>query len=100
MEALQHPSLVFKDSELAASKVETTGMGLPFARSGGFALTFKLIGQNKTWAVRLFQKDRLNDKLAERYGAIARGIKNSGLPYFVDFSFLPAGISIQTKTYS
>jgi serine/threonine protein kinase len=100
MDALQFPSKVLKDPELAAAKVETTGMGLPFARSGGFALTFKLIGPNKVWALRLFQKNRDGDKLGERYGAISRGIKNSGLPYFVEFSFLPAGISIQTQTYS
>lgn len=100
MEALQFPSKHLKDVELANAKVESTGMGLPFARSGGFALTFKLIGNNKSWALRLFQKDRVGDKLGERYGAISRGIKSSGLPYFVEFSFLPAGISIQTQTYS
>ena len=100
MEALQFPSKHLKDVELANAKVESTGMGLPFARSGGFALTFKLIGNNKSWALRLFQKDRVGDKLGERYGAISRGIKSCGLPYFVEFSFLPAGISIQTQTYS
>ena len=100
MEALQFPSKHLKDVELANAKVESTGMGLPFARSGGFALTFKLIGPGKSWALRLFQKDRVGDKLGERYGAISRGIKTCGLPYFVEFSFLPAGISIQTQTYS
>jgi hypothetical protein len=100
MEALQFPSKHLKDVELANAKVESTGMGLPFARSGGFALTFKLIGPSKSWALRLFQKDRVGDKLGERYGAISRGIKSCGLPYFVEFSFLPAGISIQTQTYS
>jgi len=100
MEALQFPSKHLKDAELANAKVESTGIGLPFARSGGFALTFKLIGSNKSWALRLFQKDRVGDKLGERYGAISRGIKTCGLPYFVEFSFLPAGISIQTQTYS
>ena len=100
MEALQFPSKHLKDVELANAKVESTGMGLPFARSGGFALTFKLIGPGKSWALRLFQKDRVGDKLGERYGAISRGIKSCGLPYFVEFSFLPAGISIQTQTYS
>jgi len=100
MEALQFPTKHLKDIELANAKVESTGMGLPFARSGGFALTFKLIGPGKSWALRLFQKDRVGDKLGERYGAISRGIKSCGLPYFVEFSFLPAGISIQTQTYS
>jgi len=100
MEALQFPSKHLKDAELANAKVESTGMGLPFARSGGFALTFKLIGPGKSWALRLFQKDRVGDKLGERYGAISRGVKSCGLPYFVEFSFLPAGISIQTQTYS
>lgn len=100
MDALQFPRKVLKDPELAAASVESTGMGLPLARSGGFALTFKLTDQGKTWALRLFQKDRKNDKLGERYGSIARAIRNSGLPYFVEFSFLPAGILIQTQTYS
>ena len=100
LDALQFPSKVLKDPELASAKVETTGMGLPFARTGGFAVTFKLIGSNKAWALRLFQKNRDGDKLGERYGAISRAVRNSGLPYFVEFSFLPAGISIQTQTYA
>jgi hypothetical protein len=40
MEALQFPSKHLKDVELANAKLESTGMGLPFARRGGFALTF------------------------------------------------------------
>lgn len=98
-EAMQFPNKVLKDSELAACKVETSGIGLPFPRSGGFAITYKLLGNGRNWALRVFHKDRTQARLAERYGAVERGIKNSGLPYFVDFRFLVAGISIQTQTY-
>ena len=98
-EAMQFPQKVLKDPELAACKVETSGIGLPFPRSGGFAITYKLLGNGKNWALRVFHKDRTQAKLAERYGAVERGIKSSGLPYFVDFKFLVAGISIQTQTY-
>ena len=62
VDALQFPSKVLKDPELASAKVETTGMGLPFARTGGFAVTFKLIGSNKAWALRLFQKKEIQKK--------------------------------------
>lgn len=98
-EAMQFPQKVLKDAELAACKVETSGIGLPFPRSGGFAITYKLLGNGRNWALRVFHKDRTQARLAERYGAVERGIKNSGLPYFVDFKFLVAGISIQTQTY-
>jgi hypothetical protein len=98
-EAMQFPSKVLKDAELAACTVETSGIGLPFPRSGGFAITYKLMGSNRNWALRVFHKDRTQSRLAERYGAVERGIKRSGLPYFVDFKFLVAGISIQTQTY-
>lgn len=98
-EAMQFPQKVLKDAELAACKVETSGIGLPFPRSGGFAITYKLLGNGKNWALRVFHKDRTQARLAERYGAVERGIKNSGLPYFVHFKFLVAGISIQTQTY-
>ncbi len=98
-EAMQFPQKVLKDAELASCKVETSGIGLPFPRSGGFAITYKLLGNGKNWALRVFHKDRTQARLAERYGAVERGIKNSGLPYFVDFKFLVAGISIQTQTY-
>jgi hypothetical protein len=98
-EAMQFPQKVLKDSELAACKVEQDGIGLPLGRSGGFAITYKLLGNGKNWALRVFNKDRTQARLAERYGAVERGIKNSGLPYFVDFKFLVAGISIQTQTY-
>jgi len=98
-EAMQFPSKVLKDPELVLCKVETDGLGLPFQRTGGFALTYKMLGVNKNWALRVFHKDRPQARLAERYGAIERGIKKSGLPYFVDFKFLVAGISIQQQTY-
>jgi len=98
-EAMQFPQKVLKDAELAACKVETSGIGLPFPRSGGFAITYKLLGSGRNWALRVFHKDRTQSRLAERYGAVERGIKNSGLPYFVEFKFLVAGISIQTQTY-
>jgi serine/threonine protein kinase len=98
-EAMQFPQKVLKDAELAACKVETNGIGLPYPRSGGFAITYKLLGNGRNWALRVFHKDRTQARLAERYGAVERGIKNSGLPYFVNFKFLVAGISIQTQTY-
>jgi len=98
-DAMQYPQKVLKDASLAACKVETSGMGFPVPRSGGFALTYKMLGSGKNWALRVFHKDRPQAKLAERYGAVERGIKNSQLPYFVDFKFLVAGISIQTQTY-
>jgi hypothetical protein len=96
-DALQFPSKTIKDPSISSGSVEKTGYGTPFARSGGFALTYKLTVNGKDYALRCFQTERKG--LAERYGAISRALEKSNLNELVEFKFNPAGIVVQTKTY-
>jgi len=96
-EALQHHNRYLADPQLKRGRVRKTGLGLPYAISGGFALTYTLeVDQNK-YAVRCFHKERAD--LEQRYQVIAGKIKSLRSAYFVDFDFQRAGIQIQGRSY-
>jgi len=50
--AVQNPRLAFNDSELKAGTVATTGLGLPRALGGGFAITYTVGSGSRKFAVR------------------------------------------------
>ncbi|MTI11829.1 hypothetical protein E1189_01895, partial [Sansalvadorimonas verongulae] len=96
-EALQHPGLVLNDPELKQGQVATTGLGLPLALCGGFALTYTFTARNKKYAVRCFHKQ--SKDLEKRYHAISTRLKNLSSSYFVDFEYQPQGIRVQGNSY-
>ncbi len=96
-EALQHPSLSLTDPILKGGAVVTTGLGLPLALCGGFALTYTTVVSGKKYAVRCFHKE--SRSLEERYAAISRRLNGLNSPHFVDFEFQPHGIRIGGKLY-
>lgn len=49
-EALQSPQLVLLDPELKRGALRTTGLGLPLALCGGFALTYEVTVGSKKYA--------------------------------------------------
>jgi hypothetical protein len=86
------------DPLLADGYVELdTSLGIPRARSGKFALTYKISAQGRDYAFRCFQMERKG--MYERYSAIQRSLRRRSLPYFMDFSFLREGIRVNGKTY-
>lgn len=95
--AMQHINTSLIDNSLKNGKIETSGLGLPVVRSGGFALTFKVRVSGSDYAVRCFHKERKG--LAERYGAVSRKLKVDNLPEIVKFDFIPAGVRIRSMTY-
>lgn len=96
-EALQSPQLVLQDPELKRGQIKKTGLGLPLALCGGFALTYTVdVGGNK-YALRCFHKE--SRELERRYQAISARLKQLNSPYFLPFEFNPSGIRIQGKTY-
>lgn len=95
-EAIQAPSIAFKDLELRQATVECDKMGLPRPRSGGFATVYKAT-YFKTWAVRCF--NRQVDDQQERYAAISGFLQQQKLPYMVDFTFLKEGIRVKGNWY-
>lgn len=96
-EALQSPSNSLKDPVLKGGTVATTGLGLPLALCGGFALTYTIKCPSRKYAVRCFHKQ--STALETRYKAISTRIKNLRSPYFVDFEFQPEGVLIAGKLY-
>ncbi|MGQ7862957.1 protein kinase family protein [Pseudomonas sp. 32A] len=96
-EALQSPQLVLQDTELKQGRLKTSGLGLPLALCGGFALTYTVETQGKKFALRCFHKE--SRELERRYQAISIRIKQLASPYFLPFEFIPNGIRIHGKSY-
>ena len=63
--AIQHPQQCFVDPELKLCATRMTPLGLPYALSGGFALTYTLERANKKYAVRCFHREV--NELHDRY---------------------------------
>lgn len=96
-QAFQLHSKLLADSELKAGTVATTGLGLPLAISGGFALTYTVSAGTKKFAVRCFHRE--SKALERRYVAISRRIAALNSPYFLDFQFQPQGIKVDGVGY-
>lgn len=95
-EALQYPQTAFYDPELKRGNVLTTGLGLPLALCGGFALTYSMQSGGKKYAVRCFHKK--SNAIEVRYDAISNKIKLLQSPYFVNFEFQKIGVNVNGKT--
>ena len=98
LRAIQQPlHQVFADPELSQGKVETNALGMPRARSGNFALVFKLNARGKDFAVRCFT--RVSKEIAQRYAAISEATRaaNRSLPrpIFVSFDYQPSGMRVE-----
>ncbi|MCS6471793.1 serine/threonine protein kinase [Burkholderia thailandensis] len=95
--AFNNHSLWLADPELKAGRVGTTGMGLPLAISGGFALTYTITAGTRKYAVRCFHRE--SGALERRYTAISRRLASLRSPYFLDFQFQPKGIRVDGGEY-
>lgn len=97
-DALQNPKVCFQHYELKSCGIEADLWGLPRVRSGGFALTYKLIGKrNQTWAVRCFHKP-VPDRTS-RYLAISRYLSDNKSDFFIPVRYLPKGIVVRGNWY-
>lgn len=96
-EALQFPKLSILDPLLAKGTVQTDPMGLPFGRTGQFALTFKVTAKGKAYAYRCFLQQRAT--IHERYDAISTFLSSHPTGHFVGFTYLDNGIRVGGQTY-
>lgn len=96
-QAFQLHGKLLADPELKAGTVATTGLGLPLAISGGFALTYTITSGTKKFAVRCFHRE--SKALERRYLAISKRITALNSPYFLDFQFQPQGIKVDGVGY-
>lgn len=95
--AFNSHSIWLNDPELKAGSVATTGMGLPLAISGGFALTYTVTAGSRKYAVRCFHRE--SKALERRYTAISQRLSALRSPYFLDFKFQSKGIRIDGGEY-
>ena len=96
-DALQNPRLAFRDPELAGADVERTPLGDPKARTGGFAITYRLSNRGKDWAVRCFHHETPDLKL--RYEAISAFLGTASSQLFVPFRYVHDGILVHGKRH-
>lgn len=92
-EALQHPEIRFRDPVLKRCKVENDPNGFPWARSGGFALTYKLFTNGNVKAVRCFY--RSVPEREARYTAICRYISTHSSPILIPVRYLSQGLLVK-----
>lgn len=94
-EALQNPKLSILIPRLATGTVELDSLGMPFGRSGSFALTFKITTRSGNNAFRCFLQDR--PTMHERYAQISDYLDSQPNPYFVKFKYQDAGIRVEGR---
>ena len=95
---IQNPQICFEKQELKHSKVETDpNNGLPRPRSGGFAITYKLINNKKNLAVRCFYRDVGDREI--RYQSICGFLGSNPSEIFVPIHYLKKGILVDGKWY-
>lgn len=91
-----HGSLL-ADPELRSGTLAKSGLGLPLAISGGFALTYTISTARGKFAVRCFHRE--SKGLERRYAAISKKLASLRSPYFLDFQFQPQGIRVDGSAY-
>jgi hypothetical protein len=96
-EALQSPQLTMLDPALCRGTVKTSGLGLPLALCGGFALTYSINVDGQRFAVRCFHKE--SSELERRYKAVDLRLRQLASPYFLQFDFLSSGIRVNGGTF-
>src|SRR5580704_16099271 len=96
-EAVQNPATAFIDPELQQARIKENALGLPMVLSGGFALTYMLMGASRKIAVRCFH--RQIPAVEQKYAAISRTFQSLKSPYFVGFEFLGRGIRVRQQVY-
>lgn len=89
-----------KCSELISAKPEvfsSMGKNEVVAFSGGYARVYKIISNNRQYALRLWLRNP--GKVQQRSHHINSFFSNHSLPYFVKFKYLENAFSYQGKTF-
>ena len=77
-EAIQNPTVNFRDAELQGGEPVRNSLGLPVPCSGNFADVYELRcpASGASWAVKCFTRERPG--LRERYDEIGRHLRRAG----------------------
>jgi hypothetical protein len=98
-EAIQNPTLCFRDPELAQGTVKVSTLGIPLPCSGNFADVYEIIRPNGAGSLAVKCFTREVPGLRDRYAAISDHLKTVSLPYTVDFTYLEDGIQVRGLWY-
>jgi WD40 repeat protein len=96
-EAIQDPASSFADPELKQGSAATNALGIPMPRSGNFADVYEFTCPTRKWAVKCFT--RQIPGIRERYKEISAYLKQTPLPFMVEFAYLEQGIRIRGEWY-
>ncbi|MDO4636958.1 MAG: serine/threonine protein kinase [Lautropia sp.] len=96
-QAFSAHSALLTDPDLRAGTLTTSGLGMPLAISGGFALTYTVNTGSGKFAVRCFHRE--SKGIERRYSAISKKLASLRSPYFLDFQFQPQGIRVDGAAY-
>ena len=87
-----YPHVSLQDLKLKGGKSKRGKDGFLISYAGGFSIVFPIDIASKTFALRCWTQDVRNAKF--RYEQISAYLKSVGLPYFVDFKYVPEGKGI------
>ena len=87
-----YPHVSLQDPELRGGRPRRGNDGFLISDAGAFSIVFPIDVVSKTFALRCWTQDVRNAKV--RYKQISAYLKSVGLPYFVDFEYVPEGKGI------
>ncbi len=96
-EAVQNPHACFADPDLKNGRIETNMLGLPRSMTGAFASVYKIVNDDKCWAVRCFLTSRLDQK--DRYKHISDFVLFDTLECTIDFHYVEQGVQVKGAWY-
>jgi serine/threonine protein kinase len=97
-EAIQSPARNFTDADLQRGTAVANALGLPMPYSGNFADVYQMqCPDGSRWAVKCFTRE--TPDLRERYAEISRHLRQTKLPFTVDFNYLEQGIRVAGKWF-
>jgi tRNA A-37 threonylcarbamoyl transferase component Bud32 len=95
--ALTDTGLCFADDDLIDGRVDTNADGLPQAKTGNSASVFKVVKNDRAWAVKCFHWH--TDEHQKRYDAIQKALAASTAPYFIKMQYVKQGIKTDGVWY-
>ncbi|MDE0085255.1 MAG: tetratricopeptide repeat protein [Candidatus Poribacteria bacterium] len=92
-----YPHISIKDPKLKEGKPQFAKDGFLNSFNGGFSIVFPFDMTSQTYALRCWTQEVGNAEF--RYKEISTYLKQVGLPYFVDFEYVPNGILVNGAKY-
>lgn len=92
-----YPHVSLQDTNLQGGNPRRGKDNFVTSDTGAFSIVFPIDIVSRTFALRCWVKDVGNAK--NRYKKISAYLKQKGLPYFVDFEYVPEGILVNGTKY-